>query len=345
LSAPTTASYRLFAGVAIAARSATAAWLVPGRAVGLPLTFPQTPAGFAQFHQAVLAARIPPAEILVVMEATSTSWMGLATFLVGKGFAISVINSHQAHHFAKALLKRAKTDAIDAQTLAQLAAVLQPARWSPPPALSHELYQRLSQRDALLHMRGQLHNQRHALVQQPHVIERVRTRLDTLITGLTDELTTLERAIAALLQHDDAWAESARRLQTINGIGPLTAAWLLVTTLNFTLCPTPEAAVAFADRALNEFRSGSSVRGRASIGHTGNARLRTALYLAALSATRSNPVLKVTYTRLREAGKPAKVALCAVARKLVRIAWAVVTKEQDFDPQHLAAPQAERKAA
>jgi transposase len=74
LSAPITTSYRLFAGVDSAARSAPAAWLVPGRRAGLPLTFPQTPAGFAQFQQAVLTAGIPPAEILVVMEATSTYW-------------------------------------------------------------------------------------------------------------------------------------------------------------------------------------------------------------------------------------------------------------------------------
>ena len=76
----------------------------------------------------------------------------------------------------------------------------------------------------------------------------------------------------------------------------------------------------------------------------GNARLRTALYMAALSARRFNPLLKALYTRLREAGKPAKVAQCAVARKLVRIAWAVVIKEQDFDPQY-AAPQETRQAA
>lgn len=344
LSAPERASYRLFVGVDIAATSATAAWLTPGQPIGPPLTFRQTPAGFRQLQQPLRVTGVPPVEVLIVMEATSTYWMALATFLVGQGFAVSVINPHQAHHFAKALLKRAKTDAIDAQTLAQLAAVLQPDRWTPPPALYDELHQRLTQRDALLRMRGQLQNQRHALIQQPHVVASVQARFDTLITALTDELTTLDRDIAALLQHDAVWTHSARRLQTIIGVGPLTAAWILVSTLNFTLCPTPEAATAFAGLAPNEFRSGSSVRGRPSIGHTGNARLRTALYMAALSAMRYNPVLKATYTRLREAGKPAKVAQCAVARKLLHIAWAVVTKEHDFDP-HYAALQETRHAA
>jgi transposase len=82
------------------------------------------------------------------------------------------------------------------------------------------------------------------------------------------------------------------------------------------------------------------VRGRAQLGHGGNGRLRTALYLASLSATRYNPPIKDFYERLRAAGKPMKVARCAAARKLLHVAWAVVTKGQPFD-----AGQAQRRAA
>ena len=74
-----------------------------------------------------------------------------------------------------------------------------------------------------------------------------------------------------------------------------------------------------------------SVRGRAQLGHGGNGRLRTALYLASLSATRYNPAIKVFYDRLRAAGKPMKVARCAAARKLLHVAWAVATTGQPFD--------------
>jgi transposase len=71
-----------------------------------------------------------------------------------------------------------------------------------------------------------------------------------------------------------------------------------------------------------------------AIGHTGRTRLRTALYLATLSAAQSNPVIKTFYDRLRAAGKPMKVARCAAARKLLHIAWAVVKKGQQFDPDY-----------
>ncbi len=86
--------------------------------------------------------------------------------------------------------------------------------------------------------------------------------------------------------------------------------------------------------------SGRSIRGRPSIGHGGNARLRTALYMATLSAAQHNPAIKVFYDRLRAAGKPLKVARCAAARKLLHQAWALGSKLQHFDPdqqqQHAA---------
>ena len=88
--------------------------------------------------------------------------------------------------------------------------------------------------------------------------------------------------------------------------------------------------------------SGRSVRGRPTIGHDGNRRLRTALYMATLSAARYNPAITVFYERLRAAGKPHKVARCAAARKLLHQAWALGTKQQRFDPQPWATPSGAR---
>jgi len=122
----------------------------------------------------------------------------------------------------------------------------------------------------------------------------------------------------------------------------LNAAWLLVTTLNFTICQTADELTAYAGLAPNPFQSGTSVRGRASIGHTGNAALRTAAYLVTLNAAQPNPVIKAFYERLRAAGKPMKVARCAAARKLLHLAFAVVKHEQDFD---LLSVLRQRKAA
>jgi len=326
--------YRLFVGIDIAATSCAVAWMRAGVQPTRAITIKQTPAGFAELERQLLAIEPDPNAVLIVMEATGTYWMRLAKNLSEAGFAVSIINPAQAHDFAKALLKRSKTDAIDAQTLAELGARLHPEPWSPPPQVYTELAQRLVHRDGLLAARTQFRNQLHALLQQPLVIESVRRRLESLIATLDEDIAAVEQEIASAIEQDAAWSAAAAHLATIKGLGTLTIAWILTTTINFTLTATPEAAANYAGLAPQLRQSGSSVRGRPQIGHAGNARLRRAVYMASLSAIQHNPVIKMFYSRLRAAGKPRKVALCAAARKLLRIAWAVATKERDFDPAY-----------
>jgi len=327
-------TYALFVGVDIAAQTATVATQRPGTKASRSFTIDQTPEGYTSLlHQLQVTGSIPD-QVLVAMEATGSYWISLATRLVHEGFAVSVINPAQAHHFAKALLKRAKTDAIDAQTLAQLAMVLQPEPWTPPPPIYYALQQRLAQRDDLLTLRQQVRNQLHALVQHPDVVPEVRARMERVLATFKTQLVEVESEIAAALTQDSAWAAAAVRLQSIKGVGWVTAAWTLVTTLNFTSCDTVDSLTAYAGLAPMPRQSGSSIWHRPAIGHTGNSRLRTAFYMATLSAAQHNPIIKAFDTRLREAGKPEKVARCASARKLLHIAWAVVKKDQRFDPHY-----------
>jgi transposase len=162
----------------------------------------------------------------------------------------------------------------------------------------------------------------------------VCARMEHLLATFEAQLAEVEAEITAALGHDSSWAAAAQRLQSITGVGWVTAAWTLVTTLNFTTCDTVEALTAYAGLAPMPRQSGTSVWHRPAIGHTGNGRLRTAFYMATLSAVQHNPVIKTFYTRLRTAGKPEKVARCAAARKLLHLAWAVVKKDQPFDPHY-----------
>jgi transposase len=254
-----TVSYNMFVGVDIAATTATVSWMRPGEKAGGPVTIEQSPEGDTGLERKLLATGKAPIEVLVVMEATGSYWITLATHLVHAGFQVSVINPAQAHHFAKALLKRAKTDAIDAQTLAQLALMLQPAPWTPPPPIYYELQQRLAQRDALLDLQQQMRNQLHALEQLPEVIVTVRARFEHLLATFTAQLAAVEAEMTTVWQQDAAWATAAQRLQSIKGIGWVTAAWTLVATLNFTTCDTVERLTAYAGLAPIPHQSGPSV--------------------------------------------------------------------------------------
>lgn len=331
---------RLHVGIDIAATSFVGVWTLDGRTYTRAQTFAQSPDGFAALQQHLAATAVPPPHTRVVLEATSSYWVALAVVLHQAGYQVCVINPAQGRNFARSLSRRSKTDAIDARVLAQFALERQPPLWCPPPQVYHELRQRLVARDGLLSMRQQARNQRHALLQWPVVIASVRDHLDGVIADLDKRLTELDAEIVQVLA-DGAWAESATLLASITGIGMVTTAWLLVGTLNFQSCASAEAASAYVGLVPLAHESGSSVRGRSAIGHGGHGRLRTALYLATLTAARFNPMIKAHYDRLRAAGKPPKVARCAAARKLLHLAWAVVTKGQPFDPDYAERTTAE----
>jgi transposase len=182
-------------------------------------------------------------------------------------------------------------------------------------------------------MRQQARNQLHALHQWPVQVAAALQSLEQVIAELDKQIEALDVAIAQVLR-DGAWAASAELMQTITGIGPLTTAWVLVLTVNFRLCPTPEAAANYAGLVPLPHESGTSVRGRAHLGRDGSARLRTALYRATINAARFNPIIKTFYERLRAAGKPRKVARCAAARKLLLLIYAVVNNQRPFDPAY-----------
>jgi transposase len=270
----------------------------------------------------------------VVLEATGTYWMRLANRLYQAGFAVSVINPVQAYHYARAWLQRAKTDELDAHLLASLAYQMQPDLWTPDPEVYEQLEQRLEERESLLHIRQQLRNQLHALRHRPTIIASVEARKHELLAAVQAQIDTIEHEIKTLMRQEHAWSITAQLLQDIQGIGMVTAAWLLVATHNFTTCSSPEQLVAYAGLAPYPRESGTSVRHRGQIGHAGHARLRHALYMATLSATRHNPAVKTFYDRLRAKGKPMKVARCAAARKLIHIAWAVAVKQTPYDPHY-----------
>jgi transposase len=124
-------------------------------------------------------------------------------------------------------------------------------------------------------------------------------------------------------------------LQSIPGIGPATTAWLLVATLNFELCATPQAAVTYVGLHPVVHESGTSVRGRPHLNRAAHGRSSTlwvkALYVTSVSAVRHNPALKVFYERLRAKGKPMKVARlpgnCCTSPGFVH-------KQQRFDPEY-----------
>ena len=322
--------------------------MAPGGAPTPPVAHPQTPRGYAALQRQLAATGILPAATLVVLEATGSCWAALAVTLHAAGYAVSVINPLQAHHFAKAQLRRAKTDPLDARNLAQLAAALQPAVWTPPPTVYHDTAQRapgqrLTARDALVAMRQQTRNQRHALVRWPVVVPSVRDHLDDVIAMLDTRIADLEAEIAAVLAASDR-AESP---------GALWAACLTSAPGIAGALWADDGGVAAGGRdGPHPVRHARGGDGRAPPGQDGTgtdapllrherAGIRTdRSWRTRATAHRlvhgdtgggpTRPAIKASYARLRATGKPSKVARRAAARKLLHLAWAPVTKQQRY---------------
>jgi transposase len=324
----------LLVGIDIAARTFAAAWGPSSTEIGSAHTFEQNPVAYRGLISELRATGCPATQVRVVMEATGSYWTQVARCLYEAGFQVYVINPKQAYHYAQSKLQLTKTDAIDARLLAEMAASLTTTTpWHPPSSIQEALYQRLVERDNLLEIRPMLRNQLHALHQRPHVDAMVEGRKQTLIDELNDQISLIDQELEDWLSHSE-WTAQAVYLRSIKGIGLISAAWLLVITNGFSTCERAEQLAAYLCVVPHRRESGSSRKGYKPTGHSGHARARRVLYQATISAVRYNPLLKTFYDRLITQGKHVKVARIAATRKLVHIAFAIVTKQEMFDPDY-----------
>ena len=247
---------------------------------------------------------------LVVMEATG-GWEAAAVLaLCEANIPVRVVNPRQARDFAKSQGHLAKTDRIDAASLAHFASTLQAGARAMPPAQTLQLRALVARRAQL---QGMITAEKNRLQLAPLPI---RKQINKTIAFLVKQLQQLDQDADDLLRGSPLWLEQAALLQTVPGVGPgLTRTLLAQLPELGTLNGKQIAALA----GLAPFNRDSGPRKGTRCIWGGRSAVRSTLYMAALCATRHNPVIKVFYRRLRAAGKPAKVALVACMRKLLTI--------------------------
>ena len=320
-------------GIDVAAATLVVVLAVAGRPRARAVTVANDAAGWQAVQQPVRAQGATPATTRLVMEATGAYWQGAASALHQAGWTVFVVSPASVRHYAQAQLRRAKTDAVDAALLIDYLHAMQPTPWQPPEAEITALQLLVRQRDDLVAMRTQTRNRHHALTQLPTVPATVEQQVAGLLAMLSEQITQIEHAIRAQAQATVTLAGQMARLQTITGVGLLTAAVVVAETRPLRGAANARETVAYAGLDPAPQESGTSVRGANHISKTGNARLRQAVYMAALSAARYNPVLSRFYQRLRARGKRPRVALVAVARKLLALMTTLLIHERDFDPE------------
>jgi transposase len=260
--------------------------------------------------------------VFVVFEATGVYDRELAEVLHRAGIRFARINPARARDFARAGGRLAKTDAIDARMLATFARTMAPDADQPSEPARRALASLAKRRDQLVHMRAQEKN-RSSEAADRAMIEDIARHLDFL----NNEIKAIEAKIKALIKAEPEIFEQARLIRSAPGIGPV-ACMQLIAQMPELGCIGPKQVAALAGLAPLNVDSGS-FRGRRAIGG-GRKRVRDALYMAALNAVRRDPTIKSFYQKLRTAGKPAKLALIAVARKLLTMLNAMLRERKVY---------------
>jgi transposase len=265
-------------------------------------------ANTVQGHAAFLAKARALGPVHVICEATGGYERALVLALLQANIAVSVINPRHVRDFARACGRLAKTDAIDAAILRDYGQKLRPAADAPPAAEEAELAELVRARQELVGLiTDEINRREHARL--PVVLKLSHARQKQLEKHLAQLDAALDAQVAARTE----LRAKAERLQQVAGVGRVSAFTLLALLPELGRIGDAQASALVGVAPLNH--DSGQFRGQRHI-HGGRAAVRRVLYMAALAATVHNPILKAFYQRLRERGKPAKLALTAVMRKL-----------------------------
>ncbi len=266
---------------------------------------PNTPAG----HRRLMKLLAAQPGVQVVCEATGGYERDVIAALHTARVPVSVLNPARVRHFARATGQRAKTDDIDAALLSAYGRALQPKPTAPRTELEQQLAELVRRRVQVLEILVAQRQQAQRLT-----VPALRRQAQSLVRRLERDVEQIEIQLKELRTQAATLDQRAQKLEAITGVGTITALGVLAELPELGTLNRRQAA-ALAGLAPHPRESGQW-HGRRSIGG-GRAPVRRALYMAALVAAHSNHQLKAFYQRLRAAGKPAKVALTAVMRKLI----------------------------
>lgn len=320
----------VFVGVDIAAKSFDMV-IRQSRQSSKAVRFDQSPNGHAQAIKRLKALK----PSLIVLEATGIYYLDLAVALYEAGLPVSVINPKSFRHFAELKLTGSKTDPVDAALLAEYADRMEPQLWTPPARERLALRDLGRQINRLTASRTQAKNRLHAL-------QSTRTTLAVLIEDeeegialLDQRIERLKKAALELIANDDVLSRQFANICAAKGIGEASGIAILAElgVLPSDLKAPQVSRYAGLDVRLTQ--SGTSVNRPARLSKAGNAYLRAALFMPALSASRHDLRTRAFYEALVARGKKKIQAQCAVMRKMLTGVWACIQTDTPFDSAKL----------
>ena len=259
----------------------------------------------------------------VILEATGGYELPLTGALLAACLPVVVVNPRQVRDFARATGQLAKTDAIDARVLARFGGAVRHELRPLPDEATQELAALVARRRQLVEMLTAEKNRLRLAARA------VRRDIQQHIRWLERRLSDLDGDLAQQVRSSPSWRERDDLLQSVPGIGPVSSVTFLAQLPELGRLNRKEIAALVGVAPLN--RDSGTLRGRRTI-WGGRAHVRATLYMATLTATRHNPVIRSFYTRLLAAGKPKKVALVACMRRLLTVLNAISRDRAIWQP-------------
>ena len=275
---------------------------------GRPLTFANSPAGFDRLREHLLTIPNPH----LIMEASGGYERPLLQFAFQNNIAASVVQATRVRHFAKALNLQAKTDPIDAALLSRFGREVRPEPCKIPDSSRAALDRLMARRAHLLKLLNAETN--HAGGGGGSGDKMTEDQTNQMVSLIKSQIKEIDAMMESMIEEDDLLRQMDAVLQSVKGVGPQTSRTLIAALPELGKISRGEVAALAGLAPFN--RDSGTLRGKRFI-KGGRSAVRKVLYMAAVTACRHNPVLSVFYQRLREAGKPGKVAVTAVSRKLL----------------------------
>ena len=278
--------------------------------------------GFSALRQWLVSKSIHTAH--VCMEATGGYECSLAEYFYGNHFKVSVVNPARVKGFSMSRLSRVKTDKADCELIAYFCQAMQPDLWQPAPLHVQELQQWVRRLDSLITNK---HQENRRLEGASNIISaNIRIHIDFL----DKQIEEIEELISSHIKEHQDLNDRNKLLASIPGIGEKTIGVILA-FINVENFNSAKQVAAFVGLNPKPRQSGSSVRGVGRISKTGDANLRRAFYMPALTAMRFNPIIKNFTERLRSTGKSKMVIVIAAMRKLLHIIYGVLKNGTAFN--------------
>jgi len=287
--------------------------------------YENTKKGFAKFK------RIIPKGSICAMEVTGIYHLELAKFLYNKDIPVSVVNPLKIKRFSQMNLRRNKTDKADSEMISRYAQTQSLELWEPAPYVVEQSKDTIQVMEQHIEFRAGLKNKldglksKSASLKLINLIKQQIIQISSIIDQLQEEVDDLVKSYKPDL---------LKNIKSIVGIGERTAGLLIVTTEGFKNFENAKQLSSFFGLAPTESSSGTSINGKHSISKMGNPLVRKKLYMCSLQASRHNKTCIDLYQRLLAKGKPKKVALIAVANKLLKIIYAISKSGLPYDREY-----------